>query len=70
MKRPAYRDAVAFIALEDDPAAGPNADEIVDYITTALVADMFGVDVDRVARDVAKVRRKQGVGLDKADSEE
>lgn len=69
MKRPAYRDAVAFIALEDDPAAGPNTDEIVGYITTALVADMFGVDVERVARDVAKVRRQE-VGLDKTDSEE
>jgi len=68
MKRPSYRAAVNFIALEDDPAAGPCAEEIRHYITTALVADMFGVDVERVAHDVAsarnRVRRKEEASRD------
>lgn len=45
--------------LEIYPDAEANAeirDAIRGYISTSLVADLFGVDTDRVARDVVRAR--------------
>jgi len=52
----AYYRAVAWIACNDSDADGPNTDLIADYITTALVADIFGGTTESVAIDVAALR--------------
>lgn len=57
MKRAGYRDAVDFIAQNDAPGDGDDADAIQSYTTVVLVASIFGTDPARVARDVARRRR-------------
>lgn len=61
MKRPSYKRAVLWIALNDDAGANAALDlsEVRVYITTLFVADLFGVDSEQVARDVIKVRRRE-----------
>lgn len=66
-KRPSYREAVAWIAHEDNAGAGDSVDFISGYLTTHLVADLFGIaDTRDVARDVARERERHGleVGAD------
>lgn len=59
MKRASYKEAIAWIALNDD-AGG---DEALDleytkgYVTTCLVADLFGVDTGKVGKDIVKYRK-------------
>ncbi|WP_227271210.1 hypothetical protein [Roseobacter weihaiensis] len=55
-RRPSYRHAVEWIALEDNPGGEDPADWIAGYLTTHLVADLFGAEPRDVAEDVAKVR--------------
>jgi hypothetical protein len=57
VKRASYREAVAWIAANDSPTDGADAAQIEGYVTTKLVADLFGVDDARVAKDVARARR-------------
>lgn len=59
MTRPSYKTAVAWIAFNDNDGDGPDAWLIRQYITTALVADLFDVDIERVARDVARRRLEE-----------
>lgn len=60
MKRASYREAIAWLAFNDDTHWLHDADPI-ESVSTALVADLFGVDVERVTRDlrcaVAKLDR-------------
>lgn len=61
MKRPSYKAAVAWLALNDgagdDDACDP---EMVSGLTTViLVADLFGVESSKVARDVVKFRTSE-----------
>lgn len=61
MKRASYREAVHWIAVNDDGADGAdrtNEASIAGYVTTLLIADIFGVEPERVARDVVRVRCK------------
>ena len=60
MKRPGYREACSWIAWNDDASAGPDEDAIASYVSTKLVADLFGVECERVARDVARIRVREG----------
>jgi hypothetical protein len=53
--RPSYKAAIHWIALNDEPS-DLNPDSIAEYISTLLVADLFGKPADKVAKDVAKVR--------------
>lgn len=56
MKRASYRHAVEWIAYNDDDAC--MEEEIVrEQVTVLLVADLFGVDSERVARDVMRKRK-------------
>lgn len=61
MKRASYRDGVYWIAMNDEPG---EEDQVViaGFISTLLLADLFGVDPQRVARDVLRLRRKEGAG--------
>lgn len=55
MRRARYKDAVSWIAMNDDP--GEMDDEIVAMnISTKLVADLWDISDRRVARDVVLKR--------------
>jgi hypothetical protein len=61
MKRANYRDAISWIACNDD-ADGPDAlsfEAVRGHASVCLIADLFGVEQERVARDVVRYR-KQG----------
>jgi hypothetical protein len=61
MKRPGYREACCWIAMNDE-AGAPDAldtEVVAGYISVALVADLFGVDCLRVALDVCRHRRQE-----------
>ena len=60
MKRASYREGIAFIALNDDPGDANALDEkwVRGYVTVVLMSELFGVETDRVARDVVRYRRK------------
>lgn len=55
MKRPSYRAAVEFIALNDEPL-DHDPDSIENYTTVVMVAALFDVETSRVADDVARIR--------------
>ncbi len=52
-----YKFGVEWIALNDNPG-DYNFDDIVTYISTALLADLFGKSTDKVAKDIIKYRIK------------
>jgi hypothetical protein len=58
MKRASYRNGIEHIALNDDPT---ELDEsaVAGSISVGLLADLFGVEVERVAKDVVRFRKKQ-----------
>jgi hypothetical protein len=58
MKRPRYRDAVEFIALNDNAGDSEPAEAIAGYMTVALVSEIFGTPAARVAADVIKCRQQ------------
>lgn len=61
MKRASYRDAVDFIAMNDNAGDGEAAleeAEVIGYASVLLVASIFGVEQDRVARDVVRLRER------------
>ena len=59
MPRPNYRRTIEWIALNDEPTL-TGLDEVADMISVQLVADMWGYDAMRVARDVINFRRRNG----------
>lgn len=55
MRRPGYREAVLWIADNDDTEwAGFSPDDACGSpsVTACLIADLFGVDVERVRKDI------------------
>ncbi len=60
MRRPGYRDAVRWIALNDDTSWLADEAPIIS-VTACLVADLFDVDqerlIDDLRRDVARLAR-------------
>jgi hypothetical protein len=63
MKRPSYRSAVAWIARNDNayydrPVNSAAEENVAGYISTCLVADLFGIDPKRVAKDVMRLRKE------------
>ena len=69
MKRASYREACAWIALNDDAATGDSEETISGYISTLLIADLFAVEPERVARDIARARRREGIAVTRRDAE-
>ena len=69
-KRPTYREGVEWIALndnngQDDPRACTTDDarmtcmeNIAGYISTLLLADLFGADPANVAADIYRMRMR------------
>lgn len=60
MKRASYRQAVEWIALNDNTGGGERADEIASYVSTLLVADLFGVEPEKVGKDIERARVREG----------
>lgn len=56
MKRPGYRVAVRWIAENDEPE-DTDASTVSSLITVLLVADLFEVEPERVAKDVVRIRQ-------------
>ena len=61
MKRANYRDAVDFIAWNDE-AMELDEEEVRQLASVLLVASIFGVDTSRVARDVVRLRKLDATG--------
>ena len=53
MKRPAYRTAIKWIAINDD-TQWLHDDEPIISVTAALIIDLFDVDEHRFIRDLRK----------------
>jgi hypothetical protein len=60
MKRASYRDAIEFLAYNDDPTQ--TDPELMTTISTGLVASIFGVPDVRVIADVLRVRKRDVLG--------
>lgn len=50
-----YKFAARWIAFNDE-SASQDLEEIKTIISVALIADLFGVTIDKVAEDVLKIR--------------
>ena len=58
MRRASYRAAVHWIAANDSSGDDLTQAQCAELITSALVADIFGVPDTRVGRDVHRARIK------------
>jgi hypothetical protein len=58
MKRASYREGVALVALNDEPT-DMDPESVATYISTQLLADLFGVEPARVAKDILRIREKE-----------
>ncbi len=56
MKRPSYRFGVRWIAWNDNPGDNESEEILAGYPSVALLADLFGVTPERVAKDICKFR--------------
>jgi len=61
VKRASYREAVAWIADNDEAGSDEAtiADAVRSLASVVLVADLFDVDADKVEADVVKARKKR-----------
>ena len=57
MKRASYRVGIAWIAENDEPEE-LDANNVAGYISTGLLADLFGKELDEVAAAVVRYRIK------------
>jgi len=62
-----YPVAVAWIAENDCAGELSPVDEIAGFVSTLLVADLYGVNAERVAFDVIAYRHKHKIGPYKGD---
>lgn len=51
-----YQTAVEWIAYNDAPGDDDDVEALTSYLTVCLVADVFGIRVERVARSVKAIR--------------
>lgn len=54
-----YRYAVAWVALNDEPTC-TDTETIAGFISTLLVADLFGLEPFTVAADIVTYRNQHG----------
>lgn len=57
MKRASYKQAIEYIALNDEPTIR-DAEEMTGYATVQLVAEIFDITSQRVAGDVIRFRER------------
>lgn len=58
MKKQGYKFGVAWIALNDNAGENLSAEELSGTISVLLLADLFGKDPEKVAKDVIAYRLK------------
>ena len=58
MKRPSYHEACLWIAVNDNAGNGDSLEEVTDYITVAMLADIWGLETEKVGRDVWGTRKR------------
>ena len=58
MRRASYRAGVYWIAMNDEPGEG-SQEVVAGFISTLLLADLFGAEPQRVARYIIRRRRKE-----------
>jgi hypothetical protein len=57
MKRPSYRKAIEYIALNDEPLC-MDVEYLSGFISVQVVSVLFGVDSEKIARDIVKYKEK------------
>jgi hypothetical protein len=57
MKRASYRDAIAWIANNDEPRWS-DVEEIAGMISVTLIASIFQVEQNKIAQDILQHRIK------------
>jgi len=64
MKRPSYRAAIYWLAWNDGGGDPECLDpvHVSEMVSVALVADLFGVPEEKVAQDVVRKRKQEGIG--------
>jgi fructose-1,6-bisphosphatase len=62
MKRASYREAIAWIAHNDNAGNDDSEEDVAGYVTVGLVADLFGKTDAEVAAAVMRIRRKLPAG--------
>ena len=55
-KNKGYKFAVNLVAMNDEDAT-MNVEEISNIISACLIADLFGVSIEKVAQDILKIRK-------------
>jgi hypothetical protein len=58
VKRASYRRGIELVALNDEPGE-LDAEVVQTQISVILLADLFEIPVERVARDVVRIREKE-----------
>jgi hypothetical protein len=52
-KRPTYRQAIEWMASNDDNEwAAPDGEDVIPSVTASLISDIFGVPMERVICDL------------------
>jgi hypothetical protein len=54
-KKTGYQYAIRWVAVNDEPLDG-DPRSIASYISTCLVADLYGYTPEKVAQDIAAIR--------------
>lgn len=60
MRHASYKYGVQWIALNDEPS-DYSVDSISTYISVLLLADLFQVEPQKVARDILKLRQNDPI---------
>jgi len=60
MKRPSYRTAIELLALNDDPGE-MDEESVARSVSVGIVASLFEVEAERVARDVVRFRKSEPI---------
>lgn len=58
MKRPSYHEACHWIAVNDNAGNDDSLEEVTEYITVAMLADIWGMETEKVGRDVWGTRKR------------
>jgi hypothetical protein len=55
---PSYRDALEWIALNDDTSFMEDADNVIPSVSVSFVADIWDKDVNKVIKDLRRVMNR------------
>lgn len=61
--RPTIKKGCEWIAMNDNEGAGDREADIAGYVSTCLLADLFGTDRAKLAKTIATIRRNLGYAV-------